>query len=276
MTIAATATALQAPYDYCPLCGGASVTLGFADCTHHGLWHEPLPTAIEWMRCPSCGHVHSRHYWTEAGMAEVFRNANASQLAESSAELAVKRATWSPVVDKVVGLLGGYRAVVDRETRPIWVDAGCGDGALVMTAADYGFAAIGLDARAEAVRRIQAMGFTALQSDFMTLKFEVVLDVLSMMDVLEHIPYPREALSKAAQVLRPGGVMVISMPDLTCSSWKVMDSEKLNPYWMEIEHCHNFSRERLVSLLKNCEFDIGNFAIPSRYKAQMEIYAVRK
>jgi 2-polyprenyl-3-methyl-5-hydroxy-6-metoxy-1,4-benzoquinol methylase len=273
---AATAPALQAAYDCCPLCGAASVSIGFADCTPHVLWHEPLPAAIEWMRCPSCGHVHSRHYWTAAGMAEIFVKANASQLAESSAELAAKRVTWAPVVDKVVGLLGGYPTVANHAARPIWVDVGCGDGALVMTAADYGFAAIGLDARAEAVQRIQALGFDALQNDFMNLKFELTPDVLSMMDVLEHIPHPREAVRKAAQVLRPGGVLVISMPDLSSSSWKIMDAEKLNPYWMEIEHCHNFSRERLVALLKSNEFDIGDFAIPSRYKAQMEIYAVRR
>ncbi|WP_223516270.1 class I SAM-dependent methyltransferase [Pseudomonas sp. GL-B-19] len=142
-----------------------------------------------------------------------------------------------------MGLLGGFGAVVNQVSRPVWVDVGCGDGALVMTAGDYGFSAIGLDARAETVSQIQNLGFNALQHDFMTLQFEVVPDVLSMMDVLEHMPYPLEALRKAAQVLRPGGVIVISLPDLTSSSWKIMDAEKANPYWLEIEHYHNFSRD---------------------------------
>ena len=135
----------------------------------------------------------------EPGLAEVFRNANANQLAESSGTLAAKRATWAPVVGKVVGLLGGSRAVVNRDRRPIWVDVGCGDGALVM-----------------------------------------------------------------------------SMPDLMSSSWKVMDAENANPYWMELEHYHNFSLERIVALLRDSDFEIVDFAIPNRYKAQMEIYAVRK
>jgi len=272
----AAATVLQTAYPGCPLCGGTSVTLGFADCSAHGLWHEPLPRAIEWMRCPSCAHVHSRHYWTDAGLSEVFRNANAGQLADSSAGLGAKRAIWAPVVDKVVALLGGYGAIMKRASRPLWVDAGCGDGALVMTAADYGFAAVGLDSRAETVARIQGLGFDALQADFMQLKFEVVPDVLSMMDVLEHLPFPRAALRKAAEVLPPGGVIVISLPDLGSSSWKLMDAEKLNPYWMELEHHHNFSRERLVALLEDSGFEIADFAIPNRYKAQLELYAVRR
>lgn len=266
---------LQVAYPACPLCGGASASLGFANCTVHGLWHPPLPQSIEWMSCPSCSHVHNRHYWTEAGLAEVFRNANASQLAEAVNPDA-KRSTWAPVVANVVRLLGGYQAAIKRELPTIWVDVGCGDGGLVATASDYGFAAIGLDARAEAVSRIQALGMKAMQADFMTLNIEVVVDVLSMMDVLEHIAYPADALAKAARVLRPGGLIVISMPDLGSSSWKTLDAANANPYWIELEHYHNFSRDRLMALLNDNGFDVVDFAIPNRYKAQMEMYAVRR
>ncbi|SQF99602.1 putative O-linked N-acetylglucosamine transferase, SPINDLY family [Paucimonas lemoignei] len=267
--------ALQEVYLACPLCEASSTTLGYANCTAHPLWHEPLPPSIEWMKCSSCGHVHNRHFWTDAGLAEVFRNANASQLAQSSGNHDSKRAIWTPVVDKVVELLGGFQAV-SQSNAPVWLDVGCGDGALLMTAGDYGFSAMGLDARAETVSQIQNLGFNARQQDFMTLEPEVAVDVLSMMDVLEHMPYPILALRKAAQVLRPGGVMVISLPDLTSSSWKIMDAEKANPYWAEIEHYHNFSRDRLVALLNSNGFAVVGFAIPTRYKAQMELYAVRQ
>ncbi|WP_144728447.1 class I SAM-dependent methyltransferase [Extensimonas perlucida] len=266
--------ALQIAYEGCPLCGSESTLLGAANCTKHGLWHSALPDTLEWMRCSACNHVHTRHYWSEAGLAEVFRNAHANQLAGGTASPDAKRATWVPVVEKVIRALGGYQ-VCFAGSSPVWVDVGCGDGTLTMTAADYGFAAVGLDARQETVSRIRQLGFRAEQGDFMKMKFEGQLDVLSMMDVLEHIPYPRDALRKAAQLLRPGGVIVISLPDLTCSSWKVMDAAKANPYWIEIEHHHNFSRQRLVALLKECGFDIADFSVPHRYKAQMEIYAVR-
>lgn len=148
------------------------------------------------------------------------------------------------------------------------------DDVLVMTASDFGFSAIGLDARAETVSRIQSLGFKAQQGDFMQIKFEGRIDVLSMMDVLEHMPFPGQALAKAAQVLRPGSVLVISLPDMSCSSWRMMDAEKANPYWMEIEHHHNFTRERLVALLREHGFGVAGFAIPNRYKAQMEVYAL--
>jgi protein O-GlcNAc transferase len=258
------------------LCEGASVTLGFANCTKHPLWHEPLPPTITWLRCVSCGHVHNRSYWTETGLTELRRNEPADALAQSSATLAARRAGWAPVVDKVVGLLGGYRTVLGRETRPIWVDVGCGDGTLVMTAVDSGIAAIGLETRAAAVTRIQGLGFNALHHDFVPLSFEVIPDVLSMLDVLEQLPFPREALRKAAQVLRPGGMLVVSTADMAASSWRVMEAQKVNPYWTDLERLHNFNREPLMALLRASGFEIADFALADRAPAQMEIYAIRK
>jgi predicted O-linked N-acetylglucosamine transferase (SPINDLY family)/SAM-dependent methyltransferase len=270
------ASPLQSKYPSCPLCQGASVTLGFANCSAHALWHEPLPRTLEWMRCPSCGHVHNRSHWTAAGLAEILGKADAGLPAHFLGSLDDRRASWEPVVHKVTELLGGHRALVNRETRPMWVDIGCGDGTLIMTATDHGFAAVGLDIRANTVALIQGLGVNALQHDFMALKFEVTPDVLSMMDVLQQIPYPREALRKAAQVLRTGGLLVVSAPDLTSSSWKAMEAAKVNPYWMELEHHHHFGRERLIALLRECDFEIVDFAVPNRYKAQMELYAIRK
>jgi protein O-GlcNAc transferase len=267
---------LQAAYLGCPLCGGASVTLGFAQCIRHALWHEPLPPTIEWMRCPACGHVHSRNHWTQAGKTELLRTTQVAAAGASSERLAAARTTWAPVVDKVVGLVGGYRTVVNRDSRPVWVDVGCGEGALLGAATDYGFAAVGLDVRPEAVARIQALGFNAMHHDFMELRFEVTVDVLSMLDVLERFSEPRAALRKAAQVLKSGGVLVISTADLTSSTWKAMDAENTNPYWQDPERHHNFSRDRLVALLKDSDFDIVDFAIPGRSPAQMELYALRK
>ena len=275
-TATAPAPELQATFPACPLCESASVTLGFADCSREDLWHTALPPAIEWMRCPSCDHVHKRHYWTPAGMAEVFRDASTKPIADAPGIIDAGRATWTKVVEKAVGRLGGYANILSRPNRPAWVDVGCGDGALVMTAADYGFAAVGLDTRLDAVKCIQELGFNAMQHDFITLKFEIVVDVLSMMNVLDHTPYPNETLRKAAQVLRPGGLMILGMPDRMSSSWKAMDAAKANPYWSQLDRHHNFSRDRIIALLCASDFELIDFSLSDRQHAQMEFYAVRK
>jgi protein O-GlcNAc transferase len=178
-------------------------------------------------------------------------------------------------VERVVGLLGGYRATFSRQSTPIWVDIGCGDGALVMTAADYGFAAVGVDLDPAAVSGIQSLGFNAVRQDFMKLSFEVEPKVLSLLDVLTQLPRPLEALRKAAQVLRPGDVLVVSTPDFASSSWRALEASKMNPYWTELERYHVFSRERLTILLGKCGFEVADVRIPNEGKAQIELYAIR-
>jgi protein O-GlcNAc transferase len=267
---------LQAPYDSCPLCAGGSVTLGFANAAGRGLWHEPLPRTIEWMRCPTCGHVHNRHYWTPAGFAELHRAAAGATTADPPAAMEAERASWAPVVRTALGLLGGHRAVMGRSERPIWVDVGCGSGVLMMTAGDFGFAAVGLDSRADVVARLRTHGFNALQHEFMQLKFEVVLDVLSLTEVLEQMPDPLPALRKAAQILRPGGVLIVRTPDLGGSGWKLMEAQTVNPYWTDLARHHLFTRVRLLALLQETGFDVADLALPDRGRAQIELYALRR
>jgi ADP-heptose:LPS heptosyltransferase len=45
---------------------------------------------------------------------------------------------------------------------------------------------------------------------------------------------------------------------------------------MQIEHHHCFGRERIIALLRECDFDVVDFAVPNRNGAEMELYAVRK
>jgi len=267
---------LQEAYAACPLCKGVDVSLGFSNCTSHERWHDPLPPSIEWMQCQACGHVHNRHYWTPAGLIEVSRKTDAIEPVVIMDDHDAERAKCAPTVDKVVTLLGGYRAVANRSSRPIWLDARCADGILLMTAEDYGFTAVGLDAQTEAAIRIREFGFNTMPHDFMSLNIEITPDVITMIDVLEQIPDPKDALRKAARLLRPGGVVVIGLPDLGSSSWRVMNATNVNPYWQALDSYHHFSRARLVALLNECEFEVVDFAIPNRRNAYMELYAVRK
>jgi len=267
---------LQTAYAGCPLCDNPSDILGFANCTTDPLWHEPLPTSIEWKLCSSCAHVHSRHYWTPAGVIEVARTVSANVPTSLHTTVESRRASWAPMVEKVVQLLGGCAAVFGKPSRPIWVDVGTGDGSLVMTALDYGFGAIGVDTKPELVSRIQQLGVSAMQQDFMTLRFELTPDVLSLNDVLAQLPYPGQALRKAADVLPPGGVLVLSTPDRASVGWKLLESARANPYWMELERFHVFGREQLIALLAQAGFEVVHFSASGRTTAQLELYAVRK
>ncbi len=260
---------LVADYAGCPLCGAASRPLLEADCAGHPSWTDALPPRLAWRECNACGHVHTRGYWTREGLAVLLSRALPHQVVGGDPD--AKRLLWQPVVRRAVELLGGYRAVAAE--APAWIDAGCGDGALVMTAREYGFRALGVDARRETVDAIVALGYDARLGDFQTARLPAGAAVVSMMDVLEHLPFPHEGLERAASLLRPGGLLVLSLPDRETSSWRIMDARGGNPYWMEIEHHHNFSASRLARLLDEHGFVVEDLQIAYRYKAQIELYA---
>lgn len=262
-------------YACCPLCGQNHRLMGRADASHNPQWHAGLLQEMEWMQCEACSHVYTRHHWTDAGLVELFRHTLAIQQAHADTGHDSLRPLWTPVVERAITHLGGYGPAMKALRPPTWLDVGCGNGALVMVAGDYGFKAQGLDARTDTVAHLRDLGFDATQGDFVQAELPTGLDVLSMMDVLEHMAFPVPALQKAHRVLRPDGLLVISLPDMDSSSWRLMDHTNNNPYWIEIEHHHNFGRARLTALLHAQGFEVIDFTVPQRYKAQLELYARR-
>jgi 2-polyprenyl-3-methyl-5-hydroxy-6-metoxy-1,4-benzoquinol methylase len=57
--------------------------------------------------------------------------------------------------------------------------------------------------------------------------------VISMADVLEHMPFPKVAIAKAHELLAPGGVFFISCPNADSIVWNALTDVDLNPYWQE-------------------------------------------
>ncbi len=259
---------MQVAYKNCPLCEGNFKVISTHIATRHPLWHEVLPPHLEWCKCDSCEHIFTRYYWDKEGLKQVFLKANEGQLA--GGDIHHRRITWAPTVDRIVNQLGGYQKVTKRKKPATWLDVGFGNGALIATAQEYGFDAYGIDARQEAVDRLNAIGYKAICSTFEDLDTEPY-SVISMCDVLEHMPYPRTALKKAKKMLEKDGVLSISLPNSDSSHWKLMGKD--NPYWIEIEHYHNFSRQSLEQLLNEEGFEMVEYSISQRYIACMEVFA---
>jgi len=154
-----------------------------------------------------------------------------------------------------------------------WLEIGFGNGALLTTAAEFGYEAVGFDLREESVRRMRELGYEAHCADFMTYDAPRSFDVVSMADVLEHMPFPRPALRHARKLLKPGGLLFVSMPNMDSFAWKELEREKRNPYWGELEHFHNFGRARLHALLEETGFEPCRYGISQRYVACMEVIA---
>jgi SAM-dependent methyltransferase len=112
-------------------------------------------------------------------------------------------------------ILDALRASVPDLAERRIVDVGCGVGGLVADLARAGLRVAGAcDSYVEGLRiarqRVEAPLFVVDEGPFPPLA--PGQDLIGLFDVLEHIDDDRGALRSVAEVLRPGGVLVLTVP----------------------------------------------------------------
>jgi len=254
------------PYDACPLCGCEAITdLAAYDCSVHPLFRPELPRAMNWCECCECKHVFTDGYFGPESLALLLSSANDYQ--EPGNDPDRGRKVWSRVVEQVTALRG---AAAGR-----WLDVGFGSGALLFTAQEWGYEPLGIDLRPATVAKLVALGVPARAVALESFDDPGGFAVVSMADVLEHMPFPKPALGHARRLLAPDGLLFLSMPNKDTMSWRVLERERRNPYLVEIEHYHNFSRTRLYALLGETGFAPVWYGVSNRYVSGMEVIARR-
>lgn len=109
-------------------------------------------------------------------------------------------------------LLDGYLPpTVDVERRLL--DVGCGTGTMLIHLRRYG-CTYGVDMDHEAVGFCRERGLhTVAQATALDLPYEDgAFDLVTFLDVLEHIPDQDSALVEARRVIRPGGFLMVAVP----------------------------------------------------------------
>ncbi|UCC69465.1 MAG: class I SAM-dependent methyltransferase [Armatimonadota bacterium] len=97
--------------------------------------------------------------------------------------------------------------------NPLILDVGCGTGATLKAVADLGMA-VGLDRSPEALHYCQIRGLRRLSlatAEALPVASQSV-DALLALDLLEHLPDDAAAAREFARVLRPGGILLVTVP----------------------------------------------------------------
>lgn len=257
--------AARIPYTACPLCEGPQIAeRKRADCTRHPLYRPALPATMIWKQCQACAHVFTDGYFSTGDAEVVFSAINDSQKLGNDIER--QRQVSARMVEKVLPYV----------TAGTWLDVGFGNGALLLTAQEYGFTPVGTDLRAQNTAALKSINIEAHACDITALTLSQPCAVISMADVLEHMPFPKEGLRAAHRLLADDGVLFISMPNADSMLWRILDVTEANPYWGELEHYHNFGRTRLYALLREMGFEPLRYGVSERYRACMEVIAKKK
>jgi len=247
-------------YDGCPLCKSRNTRkLREPDCSFHPLYRPVIARIMTWMSCDDCAHVFTDGYFSDEVNEILFEKTHDHQKPGANFE------QQRPVSARMVERVAEY-----AKDGP-WLDVGFGNGSLLFTAEEWGFTPIGLDLRRSSVDSMNHLGIEAHCIDITAFDRPEPMSVISMADVLEHMPFPQNGLAAAHRLLRPDGILFVSMPNYNCAAWRLLDAVNGNPFWGELEHFHNFSRPRLYALARDMGFEPVHYSISERYRVCMEV-----
>jgi 2-polyprenyl-3-methyl-5-hydroxy-6-metoxy-1,4-benzoquinol methylase len=156
----------------------------------------------------------------------------------------------------------------------IWLDAGCGTGTLARWLATRGASVLGVDAAPEMVAAARAgaaqdysdrLSFVRVQTIARLALDDCSLDGILCSSVLEYVPDPSACLNEFARVLKPGGLLLVSVPNrssfvrrmqLACHRLGSLVGQSWCRF-LDYSH-HQYSRPEFERLLVKAGLSSGN------------------
>ncbi|HEX4086555.1 MAG TPA: class I SAM-dependent methyltransferase [Chthoniobacteraceae bacterium] len=152
------------------------------------------------------------------------------------------------------------------------LDVGAGDGYFLDRAKEAGFETYGTELSETGAEYARQRGHQLLLGqikdvDFKGLKF----DVITLWHVLEHLPNPGEALSIISNLLRPGGIFGLAVPneDNHLFRHRIGLKKQANPLglltWSKEIHLTHFQPSTLKGALAAHGFKVRKFGVDDIY-----------
>jgi 2-polyprenyl-3-methyl-5-hydroxy-6-metoxy-1,4-benzoquinol methylase len=158
----------------------------------------------------------------------------------------------------------------------LWLDAGCGSGLLSRMLAEQGCNVVGVDGSPQMVQAATGIGRQGLCPSAGSLEFQQVetieqlpmsvasFDGILCSSVIEYLDHPRQCLEEFHRVLRPGGLLLLSVPNRHSLMRRVqklslrLSKVFLKRPWPEylLWSRNEYSLQALVAMLKLCGFEL--------------------
>jgi protein O-GlcNAc transferase len=247
-----TDAAVRTPFSTCPLCQAGD----FSEARPGGI-PEAASTPMPWLVCQTCGHLFAQGYPGEDATSPV---------TDAPRVCATQRLGAGRIVHRVCELRGAVGG--------LWLETRVSDGALLGAVHEFGFDVLGLAPDESTVDRLTEIGLPVTTGTIEALEGEALFDVISLVGCLERVPFPAATLAHTRRLLRPGGLLFLSLPNVDSSLWRDLDLREENPHWKREDCLHGFSREHIYWLLRKEGFEPCDFTLSELTPVGMDICAM--
>ena len=143
------------------------------------------------------------------------------------------------------------------------LDYGCGGGFQLSVACEEGWQAEGLEPlTGHAVYARAKFGIPVVNDILRDDTFaDESFDAITAFQVFEHIPNPVREIKRLVKALKPGGALLIEVPNIDNLLSKIMRSRHRH---FVADHLNFFSPATLSRLMRNCGLDVVSVHFPAR------------
>lgn len=146
-----------------------------------------------------------------------------------------------------------------------FLEVGFGSGHTLQEARRRGWDVLGIELAQSCVDEIVAKGIPAVCTELPSYSgSDETFDVIGMYSVIEHTHHPDAYLRHAHSLLKPGGLLVLRLPDTAADG----------PPASLLAHLHHFNSATITELLRRSHFEvlqIGAFGLwrPTKYPGEL-------
>lgn len=255
---------MDSPFEYrnCPNCGWDDATvmidsnMGEADLkkgikTVYMLWED---THGRYVRCKNCHLIY-------ANPTEKASKINGDYSKMGNNDAPIIRGSRLRAAKSQLGLIRKHK---DGKTL---LDIGCGEGFFLFNATKAGYTTKGIEISQDAAEYAEReFGLDVEAKPFEELQFpDNYFDVVTLWQVLEHVPYPLIVLKEVRRILKPEGLLATSTPDIESILAKIFRRR-----WWNLRrlHINQFTTRTLTDMLKRAGF---NNVFSTRYREYISI-----
>ncbi|MFO1091861.1 MAG: class I SAM-dependent methyltransferase [Planctomycetaceae bacterium] len=246
----------------CPLCGTDNRTAAVSPYSREH-WRIKTCAVCRFVYLENAASYHeliNDFAWTKTKVDEKeLRFSREPLLLKAERRLRKLRRRTFGYYDKALALLKAY------VPRGEFLDVGCGIGGGIERAApDLRGSGIELDANAAAQARkiAESVGGRVIEADALSGLRQIAddsFDAVMMRAFLEHETQPREVLEESCRVLRPGGYVIIKVPNFGCWNRRVRGGR-----WCGFrfpDHVNYFVPESLQAMVTAAGYQVARFGL---------------
>ncbi len=236
----------SARHSPCPLCGNASTAIVYPalkEKEENTAAYAPSASGREQgaiVRCLRCSVVYKDPFPPEKTLKEGYEESIDEQYL---ALLPERRATFAHELRFIERYKQGGRLL----------DVGCAEGTLLTLAREHGWHVTGVEPNKHFIRWAKKnYHLSILQGSVFNKKLKKnSFDVITLLDVIEHVSDPRRFLWRCHELLAPGGMLFISTPDIGSIIARLM---RRRWFYILSIHVFYFTQQTLGRLLSQVSF----------------------